>query len=90
MPLRDRQRSIVGFIVGVEGNNAGMPNKRMNLAPNSGLFCAQSCPPCDYTIEREMESPMPIQFFLVVTSASKMLSRSWTGNRVFNFLIASA
>ena len=52
----------------------GPLSKRLKVAPKTGLFFPKSCPPWASTIEREMDRPIPIPSFLVVTNASKTFS----------------
>jgi len=46
------------------GGRTGSVNEK--VAPRSGLFSAQSRPPCASTMERLIASPMPIPVGLVV------------------------
>ena len=43
---------------------------KRNVAPRSALFSAQMRPPCASTIVREIDSPTPMPFGLVVKNGS--------------------
>ena len=60
--------------------SALMGNVKQNLAPRGELSAAHKRPPCDSTMERLIDNPMPLPWGLVVKNASKICSVFSLGN----------
>src|SRR5215470_18633390 len=55
-------------------------NVKQNVAPRGGLSAAHKRPPCDSTMVRLIDNPMPLPWGLVVKNTSKICSVFSLGN----------
>ena len=62
------------------GFSAAVGKVKWNVAPRPLFAVAHKRPPCDSTIERLIDNPMPLPWGLVVKNASKICSVLSLGN----------
>jgi hypothetical protein len=67
-------KDFVGVLRFYDSVSISIGNTNINVAPPRSFCSAQSRPPCESTIERQIERPIPSPFSLVVKKGSNTLS----------------